>query len=356
MARLTIDETLAHHGATRLPAVDIESYNVELKDEDGFVGDRATHTAFLDSLERWRKALRAVDDDPFGKKDSNAISQKKLAALLTDGNLEAAGIVLSAIEEYAQSFASVVRRFFKLKAWRDTQRIVVGGGFRASRVGELAIGRAGVILKAEKIAIDLVPVRNDPQEAGLLGAVQLAPRWVFQGHDAILALDVGGSTIRAGVVALNLRKASDLSRAEVWKAERWDHDQEKHPTREKAVVKMAEMLNELVGRAGKRKLRLAPFIGIGCPGVIAEDGTIERGADNLPGKWGGRKFNLPRVLREEIPRIGDHEAAIVMHNDAVVQGLSELPAMADIERWGALTIGTGFGNAQFRNRPDRVEL
>src|SRR5712671_3334555 len=132
MATQTIDGSLVHHGATRLPAVDIESYNVELKDEDGFVGDRATHTAFLNGLERWRKALRAVDDDPFGKKDSDAISHKKLAALLTDGNLEAAGIVLSAIEEYAQSFANVVRRFFKLKAWRNTQRIVVGGGFRAS--------------------------------------------------------------------------------------------------------------------------------------------------------------------------------------------------------------------------------
>ena len=355
MATQTIDESLVHHGATRLPAVDIESYNVELKDEDGFVGDRATHTAFLDGLERWRKAMRAVDDDPLGEKDSDAISQKKLTALLTHGNLEAAGIVLSAIEEYAQAFASVVRRFLKLKSWHDTQRIAVGGGFRASRVGELAIGRAGVILKAEKIAIDLVPIRNDPQEAGLLGAVQLAPRWVFEGHDAILALDIGGSTIRAGVVALHLRKASDLSRVDVWKAERWDHDEEKHPTREKAVVKMAEMLNELVGRAEKETLRLAPFIGIGCPGVIAEDGTIERGADNLPGKWEGKKFNLPQSLREEIPRIGKHETAIVMHNDAVVQGLSELPAMADIERWGALTIGTGLGNAQFRNRPGRIE-
>jgi predicted NBD/HSP70 family sugar kinase len=204
-------------------------------------------------------------------------------------------------------------------------------------------------------SVELVPVRNDPQEAGLLGVVQLAPRWVFQGHDTILALDAGGSTIRAGVVALHLRKASDLSHADVWKAERWDHDQEKHPTREKTVVKMAEMLNELVGRAEKEKLRLAPFIGISCPGVIAEDGTIERGADSLPGKWDGRKFNLPQSFREEIPRIGKHETAIVMRNDAVVQGLSELPAMADIERWGALTIGMGFGNAQFRNRPDRIE-
>jgi hypothetical protein len=29
--------------------------------------------------------------------------------------------------------------------------------------------------------------------------------------------------------------------------------------------------------------------------------------------------------------------------------------MADIERWGTLTIGTGLGNAQFRNRPGRIE-
>ena len=39
-----------------------------------------------------------------------------------------------------------------------------------------------------------------------------------------------------------------------------------------------------------------------------------------------------------------------MHNDAVVQGLSEVPFMQDVERWGVLTIGTGLGNARFTNR------
>ena len=39
-----------------------------------------------------------------------------------------------------------------------------------------------------------------------------------------------------------------------------------------------------------------------------------------------------------------------MHNDAVVQGLSEVPAMQDVARWGVLTIGTGLGNARFTNR------
>jgi hypothetical protein len=33
-----------------------------------------------------------------------------------------------------------------------------------------------------------------------------------------------------------------------------------------------------------------------------------------------------------------------------VQGLSEVPFMQDVERWGVLTIGTGLGNARFTNR------
>jgi hypothetical protein len=39
-----------------------------------------------------------------------------------------------------------------------------------------------------------------------------------------------------------------------------------------------------------------------------------------------------------------------MHNDAVVQGLSELPFMQDVKQWAVLTIGTGLGNAHFTNR------
>jgi hypothetical protein len=39
-----------------------------------------------------------------------------------------------------------------------------------------------------------------------------------------------------------------------------------------------------------------------------------------------------------------------LHPDAVVQGLSELPFMRDVSRWGIFTIGTGLGNALFSNR------
>ena len=48
--------------------------------------------------------------------------------------------------------------------------------------------------------------------------------------------------------------------------------------------------------------------------------------------------------------IGDHDTTILMHNDGVAQGLSEMPFMQDVTRWGVLTIGTGLGNARFTNR------
>lgn len=340
----------ATHGASRLPSVTVESYGVELKDEDGFFGDRANKGAFKDILEKWRKVMRKSGDDPFGEAGTGEIAKKWLDEVLLEGDPEAAGIVQSAIEEFAQELATVIKRFLKLKAWRDTERLVIGGGFRARRVGELAIGRASALLKAEKVTVDMTLIRNDPDEAGLIGGIHLAPHWIFKGHDAILAVDIGGTNIRAGVVALNLKENARLSKASVWKMESWRHRDEKNLKRDEAVATLAKMLEDLLRRAQKEKLRMAPFIGIGCPGFIANDGSIERGADNLPGNWEVKSFNLPAALLDAIPRINEHDTVIVMHNDAVVQGLSELPVMQDVERWGVLTIGTGLGNAQFSNR------
>jgi hypothetical protein len=60
-------------------------------------------------------------------------------------------------------------------------------------------------------------------------------------------------------------------------------------------------------------------------GKIEADGSIEAGSQNLLGNWESSRFNLPSELYESIPRAADHETAIVLHNDAVVQGLSESP-------------------------------
>jgi predicted NBD/HSP70 family sugar kinase len=212
------------------------------------------------------------------------------------------------------------------------------------------IGRTAVILKADNVDVELSPIRNHPDEAGLMGAVHLAPAWMFRAFDAILGVDIGGTNIRAGVVQLNLKAAPDLSRTKVWKFALWRHGDEEGVKRESAVETLGDMLRGLIAAAQKKQVKLAPFIGIGCPGKIKPDGSIDRGAQNLPGNWESSKFNLPACLHELVPRIDDEETAMVMHNDAVVQGLSEVPYMGDVERWGIFTIGTGLGNARFTNR------
>jgi hypothetical protein len=338
------------HGQSRLPGVNVESYNVALRDGDaGFVGDRASKRAFREFVEQWRKPLRAIGRDPFGEQASKAVSKQRLDEVLLGGDRGAARVVEGAIEGFAHQLARVIRRFLGLKEWKDAERLVIGGGFSGSRVGELAIGRASELLKSDKIKLDLRIIGNDPDEAGLIGAVYFAPAWMLRAHDAILAADIGGTNIRAGIVALSRGRTPDLAEAEVRKFELWRHGDEA-PDRASAVQGMIEMLNRLIRLADKEGLRVAPFIGVGCPGQINADGTIERGAQNLRGNWESRSFNLPALVAEAIPKIGEFDSMVVMHNDAVMQGLSELPRMQDVERWGVFTIGTGLGNALFTNR------
>jgi hypothetical protein len=352
---ITTPASLGVHGASRLPAVDVDSYNLELKDDEGFLGDRASRQAFHTILENWRKPLRKLGADPFGDTPSDDLSRPKLDVVLKEGDVEAAAVIQSAIEDYAQELAVVTRRFLKAKAWAGTERIAMGGGFRESRIGELAIARANLILKADGIKVDMVPIHHDPDEAALIGSLFLAPAWIFKGHDSILAVDIGGTNIRAGVVLPNVGKAPDLTKAAVWKSEKWRHADEENVNREKAVDQLIGMLTDLLKRAKKEGHNLAPFIGLAVPGKIEEDGSIAKGAQNLPGNWESSKFNLAARLAEAIPAIGDHDVTILMHNDAVVQGLSEVPYMRDVKHWGVLTIGTGLGNARFTNRPTSKE-
>ena len=340
---------IARHGATRLPSVEVDSFNIELKDDDGFLGDRASKGAFQRILDGLRKPLQKNGDDPLGKQATDDISKTTLAEALVGDDIAAAALVHGAIEDFAQELAYVTRRFLKSKAWTGTECIVVGGGFRQSRVGEMAIARTDLLLKAEGIEINLVPIRFHPDEAGLLGCLHLAPSWIFEGHDSILAVDIGGSNIRCGVVETQWKKAPDLSKASVWKSDLWRHAEDE-PTREGAVKRLVKMLKDLLTAAEAEGFKLAPFIGISCPGVINEDGTIEKGAQNLPGNWESSKFNLPALIAEGIPEIGGHDTAVLMHNDGVAQGLSEIPFMQDFDHWGVLTIGTGLGNARFTNR------
>ena len=261
--------------------------------------------------------------------------------------MEAAALVQGAIERFAQELAYVVRRFLKARSWRKVERIAVGGGFRASRAGELAIWRTNAILR-ESARVGVEPIRFDPDDAGLIGALHLAPPRMFADYDCILAVDIGGTNLRCGLVEPRRHLAVDFSRAGVRRSEIWHHAEE-NVTRQAVVAELVRQLKRLIARAKKERRKLAPFIGIACPGVIRSDGSIAKGAQNLPRDWESESFNLPRSIAEAIPQIGERDIAIVMHNDAVVQGLSQRPFMRDVKRWGALTIGTGLGNACYRN-------
>lgn len=304
---------MAHGGGT-LAAVTVDAYNAELRDDEGFIGDRAGNRAFRSLLDDVRERLSAAGHDPPGSGSTDKITKGRMDKLLVEGDPEAAGVIHTAVEEFAQEFAAVIRRFMKLERWQGTQRIVVGGGLRGSRVGELAVGRAAVLLHGD--GVELTPIQHDPDEAGLIGGAHLAPSWIFAGHDSILAMDIGGTSMRVGTVALNLKRTPDLSRAEVVNSEQWRHRDEK-PPRDAAVDRIVAMLQGQIKRAGKEGLNLAPFIAIGCSGLIAADGQIELGGQNLPGNWQHEHFNPPERLRQAIPRIGEHETQVAMHNDAV---------------------------------------
>jgi hypothetical protein len=120
---------VAAHGALRLPSVDVDSYNVELKDDEGFIGDRVSKSAFRQIIENWRAELRKIGVDPLGEDVSEELSKKKLDEILTRGDPEAAGIIQGAIEEFSQEFALVIRRFLKLKNGRTPNASLLAAAF-----------------------------------------------------------------------------------------------------------------------------------------------------------------------------------------------------------------------------------
>src|ERR1700749_4063054 len=129
MSEQTALPAVAAHGAHRLPSVHVDSYNLEIKDNQGFIGDRASKGAFRGMIDDIRKSIREAGDDPLGDEESYELTKADRDNLLTRGKPEEAGIVQSAIENFSQEFSNVIRRFLKQKEWKDTERIGIGGGF-----------------------------------------------------------------------------------------------------------------------------------------------------------------------------------------------------------------------------------
>lgn len=339
-----VEQSTAQHGSGSIAELRLDSYNLQLGKNGRFVGDEVRSRAFQNILESLRAERSHHGVDPLGTVSSS--DRHTLDALLEQGESPESRLIREAIARFALAFADVSCQFLATTEWQGTQRIVVGGGFREHGIGEEAIRQAEIWLKAAGHSVELRPIHAHPDEAALLGAVHLCPVALLQHREAILAVDIGGSNIRAGVVLLNQNHAADLCASEILMREHWCYEDETLD-RDQTVERLVGMLQRLVDQAAAADVQLAPFIGIGCPGEIAFDGTILRGTQNLPGDWEADDFHLPERIRSALPTIGGTETIVLMHNDAVAQGLSELPYMYDVLRWGILTIGTGLGNARF---------
>src|SRR5882757_10245072 len=81
------------HGADCLPSVEVDDYNVELKDDEGFVGNRASKGAFRDIISHWAGGLSKPGMVHLGDADSDALSKTKLDDIFTRGDPAAAGLV-----------------------------------------------------------------------------------------------------------------------------------------------------------------------------------------------------------------------------------------------------------------------
>jgi predicted NBD/HSP70 family sugar kinase len=340
----------ASHGTLCLPGVVIASYSTELRDEnDGLIGDLASQTAFRALLQKWRKRLARNGSDALADSPKRRLTKRDIDRLLESGDPEVAAVIRVAAEEFAQNLARVAGEFLQLHSWRGVQRIVVGGGFVRSSVGRMALRRAGQLLKQQgHPEVSLRRLHHEPDDGGLIGSLFLVPRRIFNDGAAMLAIDIGGTNVRCGIVLPRPELAPGFARARVVRREKWRHADD--VTRRRELVEgIVGTLQSLVEHAGRRGIALVPWVGVACPGHVLPDGRIERGAQNLPGDWEGTGFNLPERLRERL-RINGRKPHVVMHNDAVVQGLSEWPFMQDVRRWAVFTIGTGLGNASYANR------
>ncbi len=181
------------------------------------------------------------------------------------------------------------------------------------------------------------------------------PSWMLQGHDAILAVDIGGTNIRAGIVETKLKKAKDLSKAAVFASDLWRHGDEK-TKRDEAVERLIDMLKEHIALAEKEGLKLAPVVGIGCPGIIREDGSIETRRPEPAGQLGKQPLQSLQLH----PR-GNSAHRRPRNRGRHPQrrgraGPQRAASMQDYDRWGVLTIGTGLGNARYTNRRKNERL
>lgn len=336
------------HGETRFSDVEVRSYSLPLKDGDTFLGDLASGSEFRKVLRRERHRIDATGRPPFGSDRTHELTGDDLDAALRERNSTAEGRVIeNAIGAFSQRFATVLAEFLETAEWRGTQRVVCGGGLMEGDVGAELVRRTQSRLRVDRPDLELRRLHHAPDEAGMIGWTVAAPAGALDAGEAFVAVDIGGTNVRWGIVRSEHWKDGPRS-ASIIRHDKWCHAEEE-VSREAVVERIAEGIRGMVREAQSSGIRLAPLVGLSCPGIVCSDGRLARGGQNLPGDWSDGEFELPKAIAAEIGTIAGRRPAVVLHNDAVVQALSELPEMRDVERWAAVTLGTGLGNCSFQN-------
>jgi hypothetical protein len=157
------------HGGRVLPAVTVDTYNEELREEDGFVGDRASRRAFRAILADWR-ALTESCDDPLGDTPTEEVSRLLDKMMASDDPVRRRWSI-----PWSRSPARSrpVRCFLRCRRGR-TPAHCAGRRSDGRRIGELAMGQPPSCQERSDIELRRSPTiptsRPDRRH-------QLAPSW-----------------------------------------------------------------------------------------------------------------------------------------------------------------------------------
>ena len=193
--------TLPTHGASVLPSVQVDSYNLEVEDEDGFIGDKASRGAFWDLLEKWRSAVTRPGRRPARRQADRRNQQEEARCAACEGVSgsgrggaergrgvrAAAGQGHSPVSQGEGVAGDVVHR---------GGRRLPGKPSRGARHGP----ERESFSKPKASPIDIELIRHDPDEAGFIGAAHLLPAWMLAVTKGFWPLMWAAPTSAPGVV------------------------------------------------------------------------------------------------------------------------------------------------------------
>ncbi len=252
--------------------------------------------------------------------------------------------VRAALLKMGENLGRIIERLMDWSYWRNTEKVFIGGGLSEGASGDVLIRQAEKHLsKVLDISVDLRKIHYHPAVAGLVGSTYFLPREV-KGEPS-LTVDLGGGNLRTGLITSVPGPEQDpvhYSKLLNWRKLNLD--------RKSLVNLIAREILDCLKIGKEIGLKISKFGGLAIPALIDEEGYVIGKDRNLPGDWTSPGFHLPSILEAEIEEKGFESIKFIARNDVVCQGLSEIPFIEGVKEWGVLTVGTGLGNARFRNR------